>query len=137
MLQHKGSALIVLVIVLGMAGLAASYWGYGLYQQNKREQQAQLASLIAEHEQIVLQQRAVHGDLPEQILAKPVERQAVLERPIMPMPTAAGKNFRCDERQHCSQMRSYEEALFFNQYCPNTKMDGDADGIPCEKQFAR
>lgn len=34
-------------------------------------------------------------------------------------------------------MRSYEEAVFFNQYCPNTKMDGDQDGIPCEQQFKR
>ncbi|WP_171022319.1 excalibur calcium-binding domain-containing protein [Thalassotalea litorea] len=43
--------------------------------------------------------------------------------------------FTCDGRQHCSQMRSYEEALFFIRHCPNTKMDGDNDGIPCERQF--
>lgn len=43
--------------------------------------------------------------------------------------------FRCDGRQHCSQMTSYEEALFFIQHCPNTKMDGDKDGEPCERQF--
>ena len=43
--------------------------------------------------------------------------------------------FRCDGRQHCSQMRSYEEAVFFVRNCPNTKMDGDGDGIPCERQF--
>ena len=44
-------------------------------------------------------------------------------------------NFKCDGRQHCSQMNSYEEAKYFIQHCPNTKMDGDNDGIPCEKQF--
>ena len=43
--------------------------------------------------------------------------------------------FRCDGRQHCSQMTSYAEALFFIQHCPNTKMDGDKDGEPCERQF--
>lgn len=43
--------------------------------------------------------------------------------------------YKCDGRQHCSQMSSYEEAEFFLRNCPNTKMDGDRDGIPCEKQF--
>ena len=42
-------------------------------------------------------------------------------------------NFRCDGRQHCSQMTSREEAVFFTRNCPNTKMDGDNDGIPCER----
>ena len=41
-------------------------------------------------------------------------------------------NFKCDGRQYCSQMNSRAEAEFFNQYCPNTKMDGDHDGEPCE-----
>ena len=43
--------------------------------------------------------------------------------------------YKCDGRQHCSQMNSYEEAKYFIQHCPNTKMDGDNDGIPCERQF--
>lgn len=41
-------------------------------------------------------------------------------------------SFRCDGRQHCSQMTSRAEAEFFTRNCPNTKMDGDRDGIPCE-----
>ncbi|MDO1510150.1 MULTISPECIES: excalibur calcium-binding domain-containing protein [unclassified Neisseria] len=45
------------------------------------------------------------------------------------------ENFRCDGRQHCSQMRSFEEAQFFLNNCPNVKMDGDKDGIPCEDHF--
>lgn len=43
--------------------------------------------------------------------------------------------FSCDGRQHCTQMGSYEEAVYFINNCPNTKMDGDGDGIPCESQF--
>ena len=43
--------------------------------------------------------------------------------------------FKCDGRVHCSQMRSCEEATFFINSCPGTKMDGDHDGIPCEQQF--
>ncbi|POB01094.1 excalibur calcium-binding domain-containing protein [Halopseudomonas oceani] len=42
------------------------------------------------------------------------------------------QSFRCDGRQHCSQMTSRAEAEFFTRNCPNTKMDGDRDGIPCE-----
>lgn len=45
--------------------------------------------------------------------------------------------YKCDGRQHCSQMNSYEEAQYFIRYCPNTKMDGDNDGIPCERQFKK
>lgn len=43
--------------------------------------------------------------------------------------------FQCDGRVHCSQMRSCEEATFFLNHCPNTKMDGNGDGVPCEKQW--
>jgi len=42
---------------------------------------------------------------------------------------------RCDGRTHCSQMTSCAEARFFLRNCPGTEMDGDNDGIPCEKQW--
>lgn len=45
--------------------------------------------------------------------------------------------FSCDGRQHCSQMTSCEEATYFLQHCPNTQMDGNNDGIPCEKQWCK
>ncbi|QHJ10567.1 hypothetical protein FX988_00781 [Paraglaciecola mesophila] len=41
-------------------------------------------------------------------------------------------NFRCDGRQYCSQMTSRAEAEYFLAHCPDTRMDGDDDGIPCE-----
>ena len=44
-------------------------------------------------------------------------------------------NYECDGRTHCSQMTSCEEATFFLQNCPGTKMDGNNDGVPCEKQW--
>jgi hypothetical protein len=57
-------------------------------------------------------------------------------RPIPALQSSTpSSSYRCDGRQHCSQMRSYDEALFFIRNCPNTKMDGDGDGIPCERQF--
>jgi len=42
------------------------------------------------------------------------------------------QNYSCDGRQYCSQMNSRAEAVFFINNCPNTKMDGDYDGVPCE-----
>lgn len=45
--------------------------------------------------------------------------------------------FKCDGRTRCTQMTSCEEAKFFITHCPNTKMDGDKDGIPCEDQWCR
>ncbi|PKO85796.1 MAG: DNA-binding protein [Betaproteobacteria bacterium HGW-Betaproteobacteria-12] len=43
--------------------------------------------------------------------------------------------FQCDGRKHCSQMTSCAEAKYFLQNCPNTEMDGDGDGVPCESQW--
>lgn len=43
--------------------------------------------------------------------------------------------FQCQGKVYCSEMTSYEEAAFYLQNCPGTKIDGDNDGIPCEQQF--
>jgi cold shock CspA family protein len=48
---------------------------------------------------------------------------------------SAQPSYRCDGRQHCSQMTSCEEAKFFLKNCPDPKMDGDGDGVPCEQQL--
>jgi endonuclease YncB( thermonuclease family) len=48
---------------------------------------------------------------------------------------AATSASRCDGRVYCSQMRSCEEAKWFLANCPGTKMDGNRDGVPCEKQW--
>lgn len=48
-------------------------------------------------------------------------------------PVAA--SFFCDGRQHCSQMTSCAEATYFIRHCPNTQMDGNQDGVPCEQQW--
>jgi cold shock CspA family protein len=44
-------------------------------------------------------------------------------------------HYQCDQRIHCSQMTSRNEALYFLAHCPGVKMDGDGDGEPCEQQF--
>lgn len=51
-----------------------------------------------------------------------------------PAPTLSS-GLRCDGRQHCSQMKSCDEAKYFLANCPGVKMDGDKNGIPCEQQW--
>jgi hypothetical protein len=69
--------------------------------------------------------------------------EALLVEPVTPVarrapaPEAATSAYRCDGRTSCTQMRSCEEATFFLQNCPGTKMDGDGDGIPCERQHCQ
>ncbi len=63
--------------------------------------------------------------------------QAIPEASNFQGSTVNEPSYRCDGRTHCSQMNSYEEALFFLKNCPGTQMDGDGDGIPCERQFGR
>lgn len=52
--------------------------------------------------------------------------------PSIEQKSVSNTNFKCDGRQHCSQMNSREEAEWFSQNCPDTKMDGDKDGDVCE-----
>ncbi|GAB6906641.1 putative cold shock domain family protein [Desulfosarcina cetonica] len=43
--------------------------------------------------------------------------------------------FSCQGKQYCSEMTSCKEAKFYLKNCPNVKIDGDHDGIPCEGQW--
>jgi cold shock CspA family protein len=54
-----------------------------------------------------------------------------------PERAAPNQTFRCDGRTHCSQMTSCEEAEYFLRNCPNTQMDGNNDGEPCEQQWCK
>lgn len=49
----------------------------------------------------------------------------------------ADSPFECDGRTMCPQMTSCAEATYFIQHCPNTKMDGNKDGVPCERQWCQ
>lgn len=55
--------------------------------------------------------------------------------PEFTTPAADDQVFRCDGRIHCSEMTSCAEARYFLKHCPGTKMDGDGDGEPCERQW--
>jgi hypothetical protein len=62
---------------------------------------------------------------------------AAASAPDKPAPAApkVSSGFSCDGRQYCSQMKSCAEAKYFLANCPGVKMDGDRNGIPCEKQW--
>jgi cold shock CspA family protein len=47
----------------------------------------------------------------------------------------ARDNYRCEGKQRCFEMTSCNEAKFYIRNCPDTKMDGDGDGVPCEDQL--
>jgi hypothetical protein len=47
------------------------------------------------------------------------------------------RSYSCDGRIYCSQMTSCEEATYFLNNCPGTKMDGNHDGVPCEQQWCK
>jgi len=69
-----------------------------------------------------------------------VEETVIYDKPTIskPIEKVYGKpsrTYQCDGRQYCSQMSSCEEATYFLRHCPDPKMDGDNDGVPCEKQW--
>ena len=133
------SGLVIMVILAVLV--------YNKYQSYQVQKQQKLEGLIVEQQRIVAEQRAAQGDLAMQGLSeqgrKNLENRGTeLRSQNNPINSKTSETvspsmsqFKCDGREHCSQMGSYEEALFFIRNCPNTKMDGDGDGIPCESQF--
>ncbi len=43
--------------------------------------------------------------------------------------------YSCSGKIYCSDMNSCKEATFYLNNCPNTKLDGNNDGVPCERQW--
>lgn len=60
---------------------------------------------------------------------KPITRQF----PAANLPAEeAAPQFHCEGKTRCQEMNSCEEIEFYQAHCPNTQMDGDHDGKPCE-----
>ncbi len=74
---------------------------------------------------------AWHYSLPgdQRLVQSPTQRAFA---PAVTPAVEARRVFQCTGKRHCSQMASCDEARFYNRYCPDTLMDGDADGRPCE-----
>ena len=43
--------------------------------------------------------------------------------------------YSCQGKQYCREMTSCKEARFYLKNCPNVKIDGNNDGVPCETQW--
>jgi cold shock CspA family protein len=71
------------------------------------------------------------GDQRDQRLAD----AAAVQRHHATGSTALDGTFSCTGKQYCSQMSSCDEARFYIAHCPDTKMDGNGDGEPCEEQW--
>jgi len=72
----------------------------------------------------------------EPVITQPVKPAQAAHPPALSQPApAVSGNFKCDGRTYCSQMTSCKEAKLFLQHCPGVKMDGNHDGVPCEKQW--
>jgi hypothetical protein len=41
--------------------------------------------------------------------------------------------FACGTKRYCTQMTSCAEAMFHFQACGLRRLDGDRDGVPCER----
>jgi micrococcal nuclease len=76
--------------------------------------------------------RQLNGPCNPSIAAAPLAPKLA---PVGVSPAPAVLNARCDGRKRCSQMRSCEEANWFLKNCPGMEMDGDGDGVPCERQW--
>lgn len=78
----------------------------------------------------------VYGFIQDSLHRNELTNQPVIQETLEIANTQAVNNnpnhFQCDGRKHCSQMRSLEEARWFVRNCPDTKMDSDHDGEPCE-----
>ena len=73
-----------------------------------------------------------YGEYKKHPAPEPAPQAIADTAPRSPAPVAS---YKCDGRTHCSHMTSCEEATWFLRNCPGTKMDGNNDGVPCERQW--
>jgi hypothetical protein len=83
---------------------------------------------------LVVQQRS-HRANETQVNFSGQGGEEQVERADPPGGASGSSQFHCDGRTHCSQMTSCEEATWFLENCPGVKMDGEGDGVPCERQW--
>jgi hypothetical protein len=81
------------------------------------------------------QYQALHNTLVENDVPV-LTNDEIEQNPVYQEKIPATPQFQCETgKTHCSHMRSCAEATFYINHCPNTQMDGNGDGIPCERQW--
>jgi cell division protein FtsL len=138
--SHKGMIFTIIGVVIIAILMGSVFQKYQVYQQSVKLKTAQL---IEKQKKIVEAQRQAIGDLPKVKFSEKTENALKgsstyeFDTPVVQNKTTSASPFRCDGRTHCSQMTSLAEAKFFISNCPDTRMDGNHDGEPCERQFRR
>ncbi|MFW1735790.1 MULTISPECIES: excalibur calcium-binding domain-containing protein [unclassified Acinetobacter] len=144
-------SVVILVIVFGFVYFSFATWNQ--YQTYQDEQHNKLTLLEHQQQQIIEQQRKETGYVKpvkfseksqnalingDHNLVRTEHAQVTVQSNATVATSSMVKSpYQCDGRTHCSQMTSYDEAVFFIKNCPNTQMDGDHDGQPCERQFGK
>ncbi|MDS7966050.1 excalibur calcium-binding domain-containing protein [Acinetobacter sp. V117_2] len=124
------------IFIVGILVIVACVSFTVLYYRQQAQQRVsheKVHLLIQQQKTIIEAQRAALGKLPDVQLSEKTKKALALTSERAPErvndKTSA---FHCDGREYCSQMHSLEEARWFVRNCPNTKMDGNRDGEPCE-----
>ncbi|MDR2251168.1 excalibur calcium-binding domain-containing protein [Acinetobacter sp.] len=126
----------ILVIVACVSFMILHY----RQQAQQRASQEKVQLLVQQQRQIIEAQRAALGKLSDVQLSEKTKKALAFTPQTVASQTAPAPErvnyetsaFHCDGREYCTQMHSLEEARWFVINCPNTKMDGDHDGEPCE-----
>ena len=133
----KKIIVIAIILVIG-------WYGNYLYKQHRPAFfENTLTDSIYEKEVKCITQdgSVIYGSIPRGITCAKVEpiegSLTVVSSKTSSKEDMKDPEFRCDGRTHCSQMTSCDEATFFLRNCPNVKMDGNNDGVPCEKQWCK
>ena len=90
---------------------------------------------LLEDERLARQQRAGIWSLPDTDRMPPWEWRRGARQPAKAnvASTPSSEPFRCGAKTYCKEMASCEEARFHLRQCGLKRLDGDGDGIPCER----
>lgn len=127
---ESGSGVLKPVMVF-LVLLALGYWFFNQYKQSQEIELAEISKNAPRTESQIRQSIRDSLNNNNKAFRPDTNNNSVVNENS----STAATEFKCDGRTHCSQMSSYEEAKFFINNCPGTKMDGDSDGEPCEDQF--
>jgi len=142
-LSFLGFTAVLLIIVVGLSSLLP-----------QRPQYAPVAEVSTPVSSVVTQSSVPPSHSEQSATTIPPTIKPPVSQPSNPVSTPAYRpqisqpatesrassdinsaGFRCAGKTHCSHMTSCEEAKFYLRNCPGVKIDGNHDGIPCEKQW--
>jgi hypothetical protein len=125
---------VVIVLIAGVWG-AAAYTDYTARGRAGPAPPAAVGNPVPPPRTLEERAAAAPGTtLPPE--SRPPYPQSVAEIAVERADSAApAGRYRCDGRTRCPEMHSCEEATWVLQNCPGTQMDGDNNGIPCERQW--